>query len=146
MLRTSARSILSTISRSPRNVRSLTSGPLKLKDTKYTAVGVASGAGRNGQTECNGENPEQLFAMGYSACFLGALQAVAARAGQKDKITNAVVNAKVHLGEPEGLGGFGIGVELEVSGAPKDLVDAAHEFCPYSRSLKYGVDVTAKVV
>ncbi|KAF9501640.1 OsmC-domain-containing protein [Pleurotus eryngii] len=163
MLRTGARSFLSTILRSPRNARSLTSGPLKLKDTKYTAVGIASGAGRNGQTECNGlklqlatpkelggtgqgENPEQLFAMGYSACFLGALQAVAARAGQKDKIVNAVVNAKVHLGEPEGLGGFGIGVELEVSGAPKDLVDAAHEFCPYSRSLKYGVDVTAKVV
>ncbi|KAF4598013.1 hypothetical protein EYR38_006407 [Pleurotus pulmonarius] len=156
MLRTSARSILSTISRSPRNVRSLTSGPLKLKDTKYTAVGVASGAGRNGQTECNGlklqlATPKELGGTGQARILSnssrwGALQAVAARAGQKDKITNAVVNAKVHLGEPEGLGGFGIGVELEVSGAPKDLVDAAHEFCPYSRSLKYGVDVTAKVV
>lgn len=61
---------------------------------------------------------------------------MAARAGQKDKITNAIVNAKVHLGEPEGLGGFGIGVELEVSGAPKELVDAAHEVSEYALAIK----------
>ncbi|KAJ8518155.1 hypothetical protein ONZ45_g4763 [Pleurotus djamor] len=161
----------SAVSKLPRSLsatlsstsRSMSTGPLKLKDIKYTAVGTATGQGRNGQTESNGlklqlvtpkelggsgkgENPEQLFSMGYSACFLGALQFVAARAGKKDLIADAAVKATVHLGEPEQIGGFGIGVEIEVSGAPQDLVDEAHEFCPYSRSLKYGLDVKAKAV
>ncbi|KAJ4466378.1 OsmC-like protein [Lentinula lateritia] len=126
-----------------------------LKDHKYTAQAVAQGAGRNGEVTSNGldlklalpkemggtgqgQNPEQLFAMGYSACLLGAIQAVAKNLGKADMAKNAKVHASVHIGEPEGMPGFGIAVDMKVEGIDEKLLKAGHEFCPYSRLMKNG--------
>ena len=92
-----------------------------------------------------GTNPEQLFAAGYSACFLGALKLVAG----KHKITlpeNTTVTAKIGIGQiPTG---FGIEAELTVA-APgveretlQPLVDEAHIVCPYSNATRDNIDVT----
>ncbi|KAJ3900961.1 OsmC-like protein [Lentinula edodes] len=126
-----------------------------LKDHKYTAQAVAQGAGRNGEVTSNGldlklalpkemggtgqgQNPEQLFAMGYSACLLGAIQAVAKNLGKADMAKNAKVHASVHIGEPEGMPGFGIAVDMKVEGIDEELLKAGHEFCPYSRLMRNG--------
>jgi osmotically inducible protein OsmC len=94
-------------------------------------------------------NPEQLFAAGYSACFMGAIKFVA---GQK-KVTvpaDAAIDAKVAIGPiPTG---FGLAVELAVSlpgldrAAAQELVDAAHIVCPYSNATRGNIDVTLTVV
>lgn len=90
----------------------------------------------------DGQNPEQLFAMGYASCFLGALQATAGRLGKADVIKDAVVRTSVHLGEVEELGGFGIAVDIQVGGVEDEaLIKAAHEACPYSRALTQGAVV-----
>lgn len=96
-----------------------------------------------------GTNPEQLFATGYSACFLGALRFVA---GQ-EKVTvpaDATVSAEVGIGKIEG--GFNINVELTV-GIPglgkaeaENLVAKAHRVCPYSNATRGNVEVRTKVV
>ncbi len=97
-----------------------------------------------------GNNPEQLFAAGYSACFLGAIKAVAAKGGPKVP-ADASVKAIVGMG-PRSEGGFGIDVELDVSlpGLPHDeaeaLVEKAHQVCPYSNATRNNVPVRLKVV
>ena len=92
-----------------------------------------------------GTNPEQLFAAGYSACFIGALKV----AGQqlKVKVPNDVkVTAKVGIG-PKAEGGFGITADLTVDlpGVDREqaqqLVEAAHQICPYSNATRGNVDV-----
>ncbi|WP_210358228.1 MULTISPECIES: organic hydroperoxide resistance protein [Sphingomonas] len=92
-----------------------------------------------------GTNPEQLFAAGYSACFIGALKV----AGQqlKVKVPNDVkVTAKVGIG-PNAEGGFGITADLTVDlpGVDREqaqqLVEAAHQICPYSNATRGNVDV-----
>lgn len=99
-----------------------------------------------------GTNPEQLFAVGYSACFLGALKAVAR--GEKVKIPDdATIDASVSFGENanEGGQGFNIAVELKVSipgfdkAQAEDLVHKAHQICPYSNATRGNVDVTLSV-
>jgi Ohr subfamily peroxiredoxin len=94
-------------------------------------------------------NPEQLFAAGYSACFMGAMKFVA---GQK-KIAvpaDAAVDASVAIGPIPA--GFGLAVELAVSlpgmdrAAAQELVEAAHGVCPYSNATRGNIDVTLKVV
>lgn len=99
-----------------------------------------------------GTNPEQLFAAGYSACFLGALKAVAR--GEKVKIPDeATIDASVSFGENanEGAKGFNITVELKVTipgfdkAQAEDLVHKAHEVCPYSNATRGNVDVTLTV-
>ena len=97
-----------------------------------------------------GNNPEQLFAAGYAACFLGALKAVAAR--EKQKVPDdARVTASVGIG-PRSEGGFGLDVALDVSvpGMPRDqaqaLVEKAHQVCPYSNSTRNNIDVKLNVV
>lgn len=99
-----------------------------------------------------GTNPEQLFAAGYSACFIGALKAVAAR--QKIALTKEVsITADVAIG-PHGSkpGAFNIAVDMKVSlpgmerAAAEALVAAAHEVCPYSNATRGNVDVTLAVV
>jgi lipoyl-dependent peroxiredoxin len=103
--------------------------------------------GGNGAT---GTNPEQLFAAGYSACFLGAMKFVA---GQRKQAVPAdtKVTADVGVG-PNDKGGFAIDVELRVSlpgldaAAAQELVDAAHQVCPYSNATRGNVDVRVKVV
>jgi osmotically inducible protein OsmC len=93
-----------------------------------------------------GTNPEQLFAVGYAACFEGALGVVARRA--KLEAGDVGIDSKVSL-SPDGKGGFLLGVELDVSlpsvddaQAAKDLVKAAHQVCPYSNATRGNIEVT----
>ncbi|MGI4941356.1 MAG: organic hydroperoxide resistance protein [Janthinobacterium lividum] len=98
----------------------------------------------------SGNNPEQLFAAGYSACFLGAMKFVASQGGPKVP-DNANVTATVGMG-PRSEGGFGIDVELAVSLPGLDhaqaeaLVEKAHQVCPYSNATRNNVPVRLKVV
>jgi lipoyl-dependent peroxiredoxin len=92
-----------------------------------------------------GTNPEQLFAAGYSACFIGALKV----AGQQLKITvpaETSITATVGIG-PRSTGGFGITADLRISlpGVSREdarkLVDTAHQICPYSNATRNNVEV-----
>ncbi|HEY9095231.1 MAG TPA: organic hydroperoxide resistance protein, partial [Hydrogenophaga sp.] len=92
----------------------------------------------------NGTNPEQLFAAGYSACFIGAIKAVA---GQMKVAVPAdvAVDGEVDLGPI--TGGYGIAARLSVSLPGMDrtqaqaLIDAAHQVCPYSNATRGNIDV-----
>ncbi|KZS49793.1 organic hydroperoxide resistance protein [Rhizobium anhuiense] len=97
-----------------------------------------------------GTNPEQLFAAGYSACFLGALKFVAGQ--QKVKIPEeTTVSAKVGIGPREDGGGFGIEVALTVNipGLDREtaekLAAAAHIVCPYSHAMRTPTEVPVTV-
>ncbi len=99
-----------------------------------------------------GTNPEQLFAAGYSACFIGAMKAVAAR----EKITlspDVSIKSDVSIGAMVGKpGAFGIAVAMAVSvpgmerAAAEKLVATAHEVCPYSNATRGNIDVALSVV
>ncbi|KAI0066065.1 OsmC-domain-containing protein [Artomyces pyxidatus] len=139
---------------------------ITLKDEIYIAKATSQGAGRNGQVASegapdapplslkmatpkamggrgDGHNPEQLFAMGYASCFLGALQLAASRAGQKAVGDRAKIHASVVLGHPSDRDGFGLKVHLSVEGVEDEsLLVAAHDMCPYSRALAHGVEVS----
>ncbi len=97
-----------------------------------------------------GNNPEQLFATGYSACFLGAMKFVASQGGPKVPAATTV-KATVGIG-PRSEGGFGIEVDLEISLPGLDhaeaeaLVEKAHQVCPYSNATRNNVRVGLKVV
>ncbi|HVJ53562.1 MAG TPA: organic hydroperoxide resistance protein [Aliidongia sp.] len=97
-----------------------------------------------------GNNPEQLFASGYSACFLGAMKFVASQGGPKVP-ADTTVTANVGIG-PRSEGGFGLEVALEISlpGLPKAeaeaLVEKAHQVCPYSNATRNNIDVKLSVV
>lgn len=93
-------------------------------------------------------NPEQLFAAGYSACFLGALKFVAAK--EKVKIpAEASIEGTVGIGEIPN--GFGIEVQLDISlpgverSVAEDLVKKAHVVCPYSNATRGNIDVTLNI-
>jgi Ohr subfamily peroxiredoxin len=92
-----------------------------------------------------GTNPEQLFAVGYAACFEGALGVAGRRA--KLETGDVGIDSKVSL-SPDGKGGFQLSVELDVSlpsvedaQAAKDLVKAAHQVCPYSNATRGNIEV-----
>ncbi|AIN20211.1 MULTISPECIES: organic hydroperoxide resistance protein [Yersinia] len=93
-------------------------------------------------------NPEQLFAAGYSACFLGALKFVASK--EKVKIPDdASIEGTVGIGAiPTG---FGIEVQLDISlpgverSVAEDLVKKAHVVCPYSNATRGNIDVTLNI-
>jgi lipoyl-dependent peroxiredoxin len=98
-----------------------------------------------------GTNPEQLFAAGYSACFIGAMKAVAGRMGKKLP-AEVSITAKVGIGPMTGkAGAFGISVGMAISVPGMDraeleaLVATAHEVCPYSNATRGNVDVTLTV-
>lgn len=98
-----------------------------------------------------GTNPEQLFACGYSACFLGAMKFVAGQ--EKLKIAeDTTVTATVGIGPRDDGKGFGIDVELAIHvpnldpAAAEALVQKAHVVCPYSHATKGNLDVRLKVV
>ena len=97
-----------------------------------------------------GNNPEQLFAAGYSACFLGAMKFVASQGGPKVP-ADTTVTAHVGMG-PRSEGGFGIDVQLDVHLPGLDradaeaLVEKAHQVCPYSNATRNNVPVRLKVV
>lgn len=94
-------------------------------------------------------NPEQLFAAGYSACFGSALQAVADK--KKVKLGDFNVTAEVSIGKTE-KGNFQLSVILDtyIPGVDvetgEDLVNEAHEICPYSRATRDNVDVTLNLL
>ncbi|MFV1919476.1 organic hydroperoxide resistance protein [Sphingomonas sp. MJ1 (PH-R8)] len=96
-----------------------------------------------------GTNPEQLFAAGYAACFLGALKV----AGQQLKVrvpAETSITATVGIG-PRAAGGFGITADLEVTlpgvdrAEAQKVVEAAHQICPYSNATRNNVDVGLSV-
>ncbi|HEX7801849.1 MAG TPA: organic hydroperoxide resistance protein [Pseudoxanthomonas sp.] len=112
-------------------------------DVKLTTPRELGGAGGDGT------NPEQLFAAGYSACFIGALKFVAGR----EKIAlpaDASIEGNVGIGQIPN--GFGIEVELKISlpGLPREqaesLVQMAHGVCPYSNATRGNIDVTLTLV
>jgi organic hydroperoxide reductase OsmC/OhrA len=65
----------------------------------------------------------------FTACLLGAIQMVAARKGIKDGAKNAVVHTSVHIGEPNGLKGFGLAVDIKVEGVDEELLKDANDVC-----------------
>ena len=136
----------------------------------YTAESTATGGGRDGHVKSSddrldldtrppkemggsgeGTNPEQLFSAGYAACFLSALRLVAGKA--KIKLDDATgITVRVGLGKTpeEGFGltaeivGYLPGLEQDVA---DDLLEQAHEVCPYSNATRgnIDVDISAKV-
>ena len=96
-----------------------------------------------------GTNPEQLFAAGYAACFLGAMKYVAAQGGPKVP-PDTSVTAEVGIG-PRSEGGFGLDIALAIAlpGMAKadaeTLVEKAHQVCPYSNATRNNVDVRLSV-
>ncbi|TAM38506.1 MAG: organic hydroperoxide resistance protein [Burkholderiaceae bacterium] len=136
----------------------------KLEKVLYTAHTHTTGGRDNGAarsddgrlevklsspgTSGTGTNPEQMFAAGYSACFIGAIKAVAG----KMKATvpaDVAVDAEVDLGPIPNA--FGIAARLKVSlpgmerAAAEALVQAAHQVCPYSNATRGNIDVTLTV-
>ena len=92
-----------------------------------------------------GTNPEQLFAVGYAACFEGALSAVARR--ERAEFGEVSIDSAVSL-TPNGSGGFEVSVKLDVSlpavQEPEEaarIVAAAHEICPYSNATRGNIEV-----
>ena len=137
---------------------------MKLETVQYTAKTHTTG-GRDGHSRSDdgrlnltlaspgshatGTNPEQLFAAGWSACFLSALTYVA----RGEKVTlppNAAIDAEIDLGKT--TGGFTLAARLNVSLPGIDhelaqkLVEAAHQVCPYSNATRGNIDVTLNVV
>ena len=116
--------------------------PDGLLDLKLAVPKEMGGAG-------NGVNPEQLFAAGYSACFIGAMKFVAGM--QKIALpADTSINATVGIGQIPA--GFGIEVQLAVNipgmerAAAQALVDQAHAVCPYSNATRGNIDVTITVL
>lgn len=112
-------------------------------DVKLTTPRELGGAGGEGT------NPEQLFAAGYSACFIGAMKFVA---GQEKIKLPAEPSIEGHVGIGQIPGGFGLTVELKiaVAGLERDvlqsIVDKAHHVCPYSNATRGNIDVTLTLV
>lgn len=121
-------------------------GRAKSSDGKFEAkLAVPPEMGGNG----DGVNPEQLFAAGYSSCFIGAMQFVAG----KEKVTlpaDTQITGKVGIGAVSQ--GFGIEVELVISipgmekAAAKAIVEKAHQVCPYSNATRGNIEVKLTVV
>jgi lipoyl-dependent peroxiredoxin len=133
----------------------------------YTAEALSTGDGRNGHVTSsdnrldfdmafpkemggsgNGTNPEQLFAAGYAACFHSALR-LTGRAASAD-VDGSTVTAQVGIG-PDGPA-FGLAVTLLVhlpnvpAATAKELTEAAHKVCPYSRATSGNITVDLRVV
>lgn len=131
----------------------------------YTAEATSSGDGRDGRAVTSdggldlevrrpremggpggGPNPEQLFALGYAACFHGAMKHVARE--RKLDTSGSTVTASVAIGPKAGGPGFGLAVELAIAlpALPRDqareLVQAAHQVCPYSNATRGNIAVT----
>ena len=116
-------------------------GSLDVKLTTPKELGGAGGAGNN---------PEQLFAAGYSACFIGAMKFVASQGGPKVP-ADTKVTAEVGIG-PRAEGGFGLDIELKISlpglarAEAEALVEKAHQVCPYSNATRNNVPVRLTIV
>lgn len=133
----------------------------------YTASAASTGDGRNGHVqstdgildldvrlpkEMGGEggatNPEQLFAAGYAACFHSALKLIAGRAKADATDTEVVADVSIHANEQ---GGFDLSVQLEVTvpnvdeATARQLVEQAHQVCPYSNATRGNIEVTLTI-
>jgi osmotically inducible protein OsmC len=131
--------------------------------TLYTAEALTTGEGRDGKGRTsdgkldldlaipkemggsgNGTNPEQLFAVGYAACFHSALRLVGRE--EEADVSDSAVGARVSIGQTDS-GGFGLAVELEVTlpnidhDTAQQLVEKAHQVCPYSNATRGNIDV-----
>ena len=138
--------------------------PTRLDKVLYTAhahtTGGRDGASRTDDgrldvklsspgTSGTGTNPEQLFAAGYSACFIGAMKAVAGRT-KTALPADLSIDAEVDLGPIPNA--FGIAVRMRISlpgmerAAAEQLVQTAHQVCPYSNATRGNIEVTLTVV
>jgi Ohr subfamily peroxiredoxin len=141
---------------------------MAIEHVLYTATATATG-GRDGKATTSdgnlsvslsvpkglggpggaGTNPEQLFAAGYAACFIGAMKFVA---GQKKIALPADTSITSEVGIGQIPTGFGIQVTLNISTPGLDaaqadeVVKAAHIVCPYSNATRGNIDVTLKLV
>jgi Ohr subfamily peroxiredoxin len=137
----------------------------KLDKVLYTGRAHTTG-GRDGQSRSDdgklevklsppgqgtGTNPEQMFAAGYSACFIGAMKAVAGK--QKIQLpADLAVDAEVDLGPIKEGAAYGIAARMNVSlpgmdrAAAQALLDAAHQVCPYSNATRGNIDVQINLV
>ena len=126
----------------------------------HTTGGRDGGAGRSDDgridvklsspgTAGTGTNPEQLFAVGYSACFIGAMKAVSGKL-KVQVPADVAVDAEVDLGPT--AKGYGVAVRLNVSlpgldaAAARQLVDTAHQVCPYSNATRGNIEVQINLV
>ena len=114
--------------------------------TSATAHGGRDGESRLDNGDMAVKLAEQLFAMGYAACFLGAMKHVASKHDDLPKVpSGAAVNATVGIGPMGDV--FGLDIELKVTlpgvdhAAGQKLVDAAHKVCPYSNATRNNVPV-----
>jgi Ohr subfamily peroxiredoxin len=132
--------------------------------TLYTASAMSTGDGRNGHVRSsdgrvdldlaipkemggsgNGSNPEELFAAGYASCFHSAIKLIAGQ--RKLKVDDSSVSADVGIG-PNDAGGFALTVALHVElpgldqAGADELVEAAHQVCPYSNATRGNIPVT----
>lgn len=139
-------------------------------DTKYWTEAQATGGGRNGTSRLMsgmltvtmtspkelggsgaGHNPEELFATGYAACYLGAMRFAATSEKLGTVPDAATVNAHVGIGGRSD-GGFGLKVKLVVNlpGVPRDvaekMVERGHFICPYSNATKGNIEVVTELV
>jgi osmotically inducible protein OsmC len=139
--------------------------PVALKKVAYTTAATAHGGRAGHVRSADGlvdfdlaqpgtspepaVNPETLFAAGYAACFQGALENRAKTKGVDT--SSSTVTAHVSFGPSED-GGVGLAVELEVSipgvdaAQAQELVELAHQFCPYSKATRDNIEVTLTVV
>ncbi len=139
-------------------------------EPKYWAESQATGGGRNGSSRLTsgmltvtmaspkelggsgaGHNPEELFAVGYAACYLGAMRFVAGSEKLGTVPDNATVNAHVGIGgRPEG--GFALKVRLVVSmpgvdrAVAEKIAERGHFICPYSHATKGNIEVETEIV
>lgn len=134
-------------------------------DVKYKTTAKATGGGRNGVAGLEngqltvtmaspkelggsglGHNPEELFATGYAACYLGAMRFAASSEKLGTVPDEATVKAEVGIG-PRSDGGFGLKVKLTVSlpglerGTAEKIVERGHFICPYSNATKGNIEV-----
>jgi len=134
----------------------------------YTAAATSTGDGRTGHVrssdgvldfdlavpkEMGGTggartNPEQLFAAGYAACFHSALRGVARR--ERIDLTDTAITVDVGIGQLD-TGGYGLTVAIEAElpsvgqDKARELLDAAHQICPYSNATRGNINVTLTV-
>jgi len=132
----------------------------------YTAAATSTGDGRSGHVVSSdrrldldlappaelggsgdGTNPEQLFAAGYSACFHSALRGVARRAGVDPG--ESTVTAEVGVGPEGDLYGLVVTLIITIPGLDREkareLAEAAHQRCPYSRATRGNISVELRV-
>jgi osmotically inducible protein OsmC len=137
----------------------------KLEKVIYTAKAHTTGGRENGASRTSdgrldvklsvpgqpgdGTNPEQLFAAGWSACFLSAIKVVAA----KKRVAlpaEVAIDAEVDLGTAHGAYGLAARLNISLPGMEHDvaeeLVEAAHQVCPYSVATRGNIEVTINVI